>query len=1535
MRALRVLGWLGLGAVALAGVLVSALLAFAMVPGGRAIVARQAISVLDDALAGRFELSGVAVLPDGGVEIAGLYVFDPDEHLVLAVDRARVAVDLTRVAVREVGLSVELTAPSFLLEEEADGALSLARAFAPARPRPGASEERDRGAGRRTGGGWTVRVDRLAVSRGDVWWVDEAGESRLELRDLSLRARAVAGPGAARVEATLRGVADVPLSGPVELDVAAGQEGSRLEVPLLAARVGASVLRAAGEGDLAARTGRAAISRLGVDPETVAALAPGARLPQDLGATAYAESDGQVVTAAVRAAPAGGGRADVAAAARLAAPEGERELALGLVAVLEALDPSAVSALLPAGRLTLAARGAAAGGSLDDLRGDLDLDLARSTLRGGEAGPGRLVARGGPGEVRVEALSLRAPGLSAEGSGRWRRDGAVSGRLALDAADLGAAVRNLGALLGEALPPAAGRLRAAVDLSGSGAAPALAGTIDAPALRAGGIALRGVELRLQARGPLRSAEGEVRGRIDAVDEAGASARPPPLARGVALGASLSGAGAVLSLRGVLPALGEDPVALEGRGRFGPGRETLALEELAVGWPGARWALAAPATVTLAGPSVDRLALASGRQRLALSGGVGGTARRPAIDATLEATALDLASLPRGLLPADLGLAGVVDARVRATGARARPSVQGNFALARGAARGLSGLALEGEGAWDGDARRATLRAALAREGGGAVEAALELPLPLARAAPGATLLLEVTGRALPLADVAAAARVELPASGTLGFRAALSGTAGAPRLEAEAEVVNGTFRETGPLALRARLAAEGSEAALHLDASHEPAGDAALDAALPLDLAALIVRPGPVLERLPRAPLRAKLAVPGLALAPLAGQLGIPRGVAGTVKAGLEVDGSLDAPRARGTVALAGGAFRGYEEVDLALALDAGAERVRLSGTGALRGREALRLEAALAAAPERLLAAARADDPAAALGGVPVSVALDVPRVALEQARVADLPLAGEVAGTLRAQGTLGAPRVELDASGERLAVSGRPLGALTLSARSDAGRFDASGTLRAAAGGTVAVKGSAALALGLAALARGDLAARAAEAPASVALEADALDLGVLPALAPRVVRSASGTLRAKLAGEGPLARIRPDGELAIERGRLAVSEYGDWTGIELAARLDRDDVLVPRLAARRGGGTLEASGAVRGLRTGRARLEARAQTKALTIVRAGMDFATLDLEASLEGAVLPDARRLEATLTVPRGEIRLPERIPRALQPLERRKDIAVLTPEQARRLRPGAGLAGEGEDAPLVEEPEEAAWTSVVRLVVPSRLFVRSRRPETDLELKADATFEVVGTEPYAEGQIEVIRGKVSPLADRPFQVERGRVQFTGGPPAAALLDVRARYDNPRAVVTVLIAGPVTDPEIRLSSRPPLDDAEIALLIATGRTELKAGTGGVGTLTGQEAGQAVLGTLVTQGFKELLADKLPLDSVALETGALRAGKYVTDKIYVGYVRRFEARREEGENQDEVRVEYQITPRWTFESRYGDANTGGARLLWSRDY
>ena len=85
--------------------------------------------------------------------------------------------------------------------------------------------------------------------------------------------------------------------------------------------------------------------------------------------------------------------------------------------------------------------------------------------------------------------------------------------------------------------------------------------------------------------------------------------------------------------------------------------------------------------------------------------------------------------------------------------------------------------------------------------------------------------------------------------------------------------------------------------------------------------------------------------------------------------------------------------------------------------------------------------------------------------------------------------------------------------------------------------------------------------------------------------------------------------------------------------------------------------------------------------------------------------------------------------------------------------------------------------------------------------------------------------------------RLFKVRRAVVVFVGGPPTEGAIDAEALWtENPAARVTISVVGPLLEPVVKMTSDPALDEGTIALLIATGRTEAKAGTGGVSSITG---------------------------------------------------------------------------------------------------
>jgi translocation and assembly module TamB len=250
-----------------------------------------------------------------------------------------------------------------------------------------------------------------------------------------------------------------------------------------------------------------------------------------------------------------------------------------------------------------------------------------------------------------------------------------------------------------------------------------------------------------------------------------------------------------------------------------------------------------------------------------------------------------------------------------------------------------------------------------------------------------------------------------------------------------------------------------------------------------------------------------------------------------------------------------------------------------------------------------------------------------------------------------------------------------------------------------------------------------------------------------------------------------------------------------------------------------------------------------------------------------------------------------------------------------------------------------EPQERApagppFHAKVHLLVPHRFQIKGKNPRVDVELRADVVAEEDQGDLYLTGTVETVRGELEPIGGRNFELKRARVQFTGETYQTGTLDVQAVYVNPNATATVTVTGTIAKPDVKLTSQPPMDEGQIALLIATGRTDFKAGAGGAQN-PAQEAGVAALGAVTQQVFRNVIADKLPVDTVSLDPSQLRAGKYLTDKIYIGYTHNFNARPEQYENTNEVRGEYQISRRWTFDVRYGDAGTGSGSVIWSKDY
>jgi translocation and assembly module TamB len=1513
-RLLAWLGWALLWSAALAGVALSAGTLLATLPATRARVASALIQWAGRTVEGRLELDGIAVLARGGIQVRGFRVFDPEGRLVLRVETASLYPDVGGIVERTIGLSVELDGVDVdaALRSD-DGTLALARAFAPSRSsvrrrRPPA--EKPPGQRLDPGGGWTLRVDRLVVTNGRVR-AEGAGAAPLSAVDLSLEAQGLWGPSEGLAEVRLSGRLEGPVSAPLSLELKAVRRGDRVELQRLTAGLGRDRLEAVGDGDLARRSGRLAVTQLALSKQDAGALAPAARISGDLVATLYAESDGEIATGALSMAAegkGGGGRGEIAVAVRL--PPGR--LAWGAAADVDRFDPSRLSLFAPPGRVTLRGHGAARGTRLAEMTGRVDLRWAPSRIRGGELGPIELEATAGGGSIEVARLQAVAPGGSLGGQLHWREGKSVTGTLTLTASDLSMLGSNLGALLGQPLPALEGSGRAAIVLSGTSGAPRLEADVDAPRLAVGRVRADGARLRVELTGPAASFTGRVEGELLRATVGGLELR------GVTLAAGLHEEEGSLSVTANVPELGPELVRVMLRGRFGPERRTFDLADLALAWPGTRFILEKPARFDLARPSVDRVVLAAEAQRIEAEGGLRADGT---LDGRLRLVGIDLAGLPRGLAPPDLEPKGILTLDARLSGTRAAPRVEATLGLAAASFFEVAGLQLLGDVTWDGELERVEADLGLVRANGGTIDLSLDVPLALARARPNEEVRVELRCKAVPLDELVWLAGSYALLSGDVDLTANLSGTVGAPALRATAAVRNGAYEDLEELALDAVLDAPGDRLKLRVSGSLSGGSVGSVEGELALDLARLLSRPREALRALQRGPLALTLQLPGVALHPLAGRLALPADLAGRLDGEASLGGTLRAPRGTLWLALDQGAGWGARKVggrlELALASARSGAKLELQ----LASQPAARVDGSVDLPAERLLERQ-------ALAGASFRAEAALPRSELSAWGGENVALAGTVEGRASAHGTLGAPQGELSLSASGATVEKRPLGDVTLDARYAAQRSSAVVELHPASGGSLHGELALERPLGIDAQA-GPLR----DSIAELKLRADRLDLGFLPAVAPGVVRVASGAATVDLAAAGPVGDLRPRGSFHVAGGRLALAEVGEWTDAVIDAELGDDTVELKRFDVHKGKGRLALRATLRGLarRGEAAEIEAKLDCKDFGIERAGMEFVRLELGAEARGKLTRD--ELTLGIVVPQADVRLPKRIPRTLQSPRGRDDITIGRPRSQRGQHPtrAAPVEPGAETAAARREP----FRTVLHVVAPRRFRVRADQPRIDVELKADAIFAFAGSRDEASGSIEVIRGQVEPIGGRVFELERGKLTFTGGPIQLGGLDVVARYDNPTAVIRATVGGTIAKPQLQLVSQPPLQETQIAMLIATGRTEVNAGAGGVNSLAAGDAGLAAAGALAMGVFKDLLSDKLPVDSVSLDSTAVRAGKYLTDRIYVGYVRRFDAKPEKGENPDEVQFEYQLAPGWQVQTRYGSGQAGGASIVWTRSY
>lgn len=1501
-------------------------------------------SIEGDLRIGAIHVSGFLRLCVDGVELR-----DPDGHRVLTAERACVRLQPLALRVHKVIVTeAQLERPWIEIAKVPGTAeTTLQRAIKPRKPpQPGGGPFQ-----------WTVEVRNLELHGGSVTIRPELGaEATFALQDLNVsQARALYAAESAAAGLNLSAELIAPGKAPVALALDAALAGpgttGTLALKTLRVKLGESGLVANGSWDIARRAGEIRVRELAVRPQDLDVLVPGVPLEGAVRGEADLKSDGKTAGAELRL-EAGGGRVQAKLTSTL-----EKTPVWDVQLSLDGIDPGAITTLAPKGEVTARLSLHGKGTPRFDKHG------VEGELEGAlHVGPAKL-DRVGPVVADLKASLLRryaivraftatALGLEIKAHGAADYD-ELSLDLDLRASDLAHVGRAVGAATRKPSLPVSGAATLVARLTGSPRNPDAAIHLRAPKLRwSRTIAADGLAVDGTLRGPLERPSGSLRLAAQRLLASAMNLGSPrvdmrlewPLAH-LRIDAGVSG--------GVLQ--------LAGDAKIDEDKDGLVLSNFLVAYPGNTLHLAHDARVHFRDTLIlEPIELVGDHGSIRLQAQVQPPPGR--IDAAVVVTKFELDRLPQFAMPKDLGLRGILDANAVVDGPRARPDLDVRADVKNAGARPAGDLVVDAHA--HAHVHRGVLQTDGWLAGSGVLRIDFKGELPVQAVSsqpPNLPIQFEARLAQLDLARLGETAKVPAlqrqKAHGMIDARVVATGTLAAPRATVSVEARDLGTEKIQQVHARTGLLIEKGVAAL--DASVLVGGDpvVGLTAQVPFDLIRAIEDPT-YLEGAPERPLKAELAITQLPLERLSKSGLLPPGSAGTFSLSARLNGTPARPTLAVNTAgenitvgrLQGLAFQGELGI---------ADKVRATLGAQSQGDAVARLEAGASVSGAELLHLLRNRQDRSAIEPLldrAVSLNVEIPGLTIARAsQLAGRPgvAEGRLTGRVALSGSGARPQLTAQLNLRDLSAEKNKLGGADLHLEADpggallhlgldppgGGNFLAHLNVQADLGGrTLLARGTAALL----------------EAPLSGDVRANKLDLAFTSGLIPNL-RRAGGTLDGAVKVGGTVLKPTGQGDAHLRNAAFEIVGQGAYQDVGMDATFSPKEVVIDRITGSAGTGTFSAilaasrkpapdgSDADRIEFTGEVHLgdaeSARGRKVPGTdrplspgpvpIRQAAEQRADLSGELDLFGDYTSGLLTVNGKIPDARVVIRqLPDK---KLASLKENPDVILV--------HPGERPHPPGREPGDVQAEQEARKNATFRMHAHldlNHMYVKA--PDFEFPVNSQMNFDFDARHPdglTADGTVHVPQGSFSALGRR-FTIDDARITETGGDITDPELEVKALYDNPQAKVTITVSGTAKNPQIEMSSNPPMDQDQIAFFLATGRIQGRATQQGGGVdLRG--AATSVVGSLLFGQVRKELADILPVDVITIDSGpqgvsGASIGKYIGDKIFIGYRQRFTDTLYE--NTVEGHLEYEINRSLAAEVTYGD-RTKDFSILYTKDF
>ncbi len=357
-------------------------------------------------------------------------------------------------------------------------------------------------------------------------------------------------------------------------------------------------------------------------------------------------------------------------------------------------------------------------------------------------------------------------------------------------------------------------------------------------------------------------------------------------------------------------------------------------------------------------------------------------------------------------------------------------------------------------------------------------------------------------------------------------------------------------------------------------------------------------------------------------------------------------------------------------------------------------------------------------------------------------------------------------------------------------------------------------------------------------------------------------------------------------------------------------LRTRLSGSRLTVDEFTAQSGGGALKVKGWIELADTTTFDLETRLSPMDIQLGPYGR--ATLSAATVLRGSLA--APKLSGRIKVESLSFKLPPQAP------PESREIHLVDPVEDDAPPPLAALPG---------APSEMD----VNLKIDIGPSARLRGEGLEAAVGGGLTVVKPAGKPIAvTGRVDIESGRATRFGRR-FNIETGSLIFSGQTPPEPTLTARATTRVGKVDITLVASGPLTKPNIELTSQPVKSREDIFSYLLFGRPA--SGLSENESIAMEAQAISALGGPAAEMIRGLLDERITPDVFSVSASAeggvsVETGKQILPDLYLSYEAFTEPTKP-----NEIHLEYRLTPHISLESSMGDEKTSGVDIYFNFDF